>query len=521
MIDREDSGEFCNGGILADDMGLGKTLQTICLLHNSPDTRSTLIVCPSKLVNDWKRELQACGYVCSLLVAGSVWSIPVRPETAADRRIVWITSYSKTTLYHEEMAASKFQRIILDEGHAIKNRSTRWFRLMSIAAEAHSRWILSATPIQNSPGEWKTLCSWLRVVCPMSRLSEVGEIIMLRRTMDELREVDDALPPAPIYYQHDLTIPPSSPEGKLFRALCDQLQDALESRAVKGMIKLVLYQRILQFLVHPQLYIDAMRRALGRGIYARPDWSEESGSTKFGACCIELQKSVEDHVGTIVFCKYRAEIDFVADAAEAMGARVFSVRGGMSAAAVSTAIAEGKTLCEAGESVVFIVQIECGGCGLNLQFCKKVLFLSQHWNPAIVHQAVGRAVRIGQETAVEVHLFRVVDDVLDNIDRRMVQLHLKKIAGAQEVCSTLFEGFAPLREIPPYTGGSVPTSAPSAASAASAASTEEDPMEFIVPATAPTSVYVPVSSSSSSSSGTSFSGSFCGSGSFSGVEDPD
>jgi SNF2 family DNA or RNA helicase len=419
------------------------------------------------------------------------------------------------------MAASKFQRIILDEGHAIKNRSTRWFRLMSIAAEAHSRWILSATPIQNSPGEWKTLCSWLRVVCPMSRLSEVGEIIMLRRTMDELREVDDALPPAPIYYQHDLTIPPSSPEGKLFRALCDQLQDALESRAVKGMIKLVLYQRILQFLVHPQLYIDAMRRALGRGIYARPDWSEESGSTKFGACCIELQKSVEDHVGTIVFCKYRAEIDFVADAAEAMGARVFSVRGGMSAAAVSTAIAEGKTLCEAGESVVFIVQIECGGCGLNLQFCKKVLFLSQHWNPAIVHQAVGRAVRIGQETAVEVHLFRVVDDVLDNIDRRMVQLHLKKIAGAQEVCSTLFEGFAPLREIPPYTGGSVPTSAPSAASAASAASTEEDPMEFIVPATAPTSVYVPVSSSSSSSSGTSFSGSFCGSGSFSGVEDPD
>jgi len=124
--------------------------------------------------------------------------------------------------------------------------------------------------------------------------------------------------------------------------------------------------------------------------------------------------------------------------------------------------------------------------------------LSQHWNPAIVHQAVGRAVRIGQETAVEVHLFRVVDDVLDNIDRRMVQLHLKKIAGAQEVCSTLFEGFAPLREIPAYTGSGGLTGGSAAAAAASTftASTEEeeDPVELIVPATAATaatSVYVP------------------------------
>jgi len=94
-----------------------------------------------------------------------------------------------------------------------------------------------------------------------------------------------------------------------------------------------------------------------------------------------------------------------------------------------------------GKAVVIVVQIVAGGAGLNLQFCKRILFLSQHWNPAVVHQAVGRAVRIGQKAVVDIHLFRVVDDVVDNIDRRMIDLHLAKIGGAQEICPSLYSGF--------------------------------------------------------------------------------
>ena len=91
-----------------------------------------------------------------------------------------------------------------------------------------------------------------------------------------------------------------------------------------------------------------------------------------------------------------------------------------------------------------VVQIVSGGAGLNLQFCERIHFLSQHWNPAVVHQAVGRAVRIGQKAVVQVHMYRIVDDVMDNIDRLMVQKHLSKIEGAKEICASLYEGFAPL-----------------------------------------------------------------------------
>jgi SNF2 family DNA or RNA helicase len=94
-----------------------------------------------------------------------------------------------------------------------------------------------------------------------------------------------------------------------------------------------------------------------------------------------------------------------------------------------------------GKPVVVVVQIVSGGCGLNLQFCKRILFLSQHWNPAVVHQAVGRAVRIGQKAVVQVHFFSIVDEVAENLDRRMTALHGEKIESARSVCESLYEGF--------------------------------------------------------------------------------
>ena len=119
----------------------------------------------------------------------------------------------------------------------------------------------------------------------------------------------------------------------------------------------------------------------------------------------------------------------------------------MSTDAVGDSVREAREAAEDGkEAVVFVCQIVSGGVGLNLQFCRRILFLSQHWNPAVVHQAVGRAVRIRQKAVVDVHMFRVVDDVMDNLDRRMVQIHLRKIAAAKEVCASLYEGYAPLTE---------------------------------------------------------------------------
>lgn len=437
MMAREDAGApVCRGGILGDDMGLGKTFQTIGLLKNGLALR-TLIICPPALIAGWKEELEACGYAVGLLVKDT-WTV-VTPAAET----VWITTYPKACLYRRELALAEpaFQRIVLDEGHAIRNGrgTTRWMNCMAIAKRATCRWILSATPIQNGYSDWRNLCWWLRVRCSSSKIPDLGPVLMLRRTMAELRGIVEGLAPAPQFIEHNLSIKEDTEEGRLFRVLCDQMEHVAENRSISALIKLELWMRIQQFMVHPQLYIDAMRKKLG-GAYPRPDW--DSGSTtKWTACMKELAEGIAAKEGTIIFCNFRAEMDKVEATAASMGASVFAIRGGMGVEAVGEMVKAARKACNDGEAVVVVVQIVSGGAGLNLQFCRRILFLSQHWNPAVVHQAVGRAVRIGQRYVVQIHLFRVVDDVADNIDRRMCDLHVRKIAGAREICGSLFNGF--------------------------------------------------------------------------------
>jgi SNF2 family DNA or RNA helicase len=440
MLSREEIGAVvCRGGILGDDMGLGKTFQTIGLLKNGLPLR-TLIICPPALIAGWTEELKACGYAVGTLMQSAMWTISDRaPNT------VWLTSYSKACLYRRFLATTTFERVVLDEGHVIRNgkETSRWMACMAIAKGALCRWILSATPVQNGPSDWRNLCWWLRVQCPNAMIPELAPTLMLRRTMEELRSEIDALPPLPTFVEHNLSIPEETKEGKLFRVLCNQAESAMENTSMSALIKLELWMRIQQFVVHPQIYIEAMRAKL-KGAYPRPDWptpEEGGGATKWTECMKELQAAVDAKEGTIVFCNFRKEMDMVEAAALRMGASVFSIRGGMGNEKVGESVSGARAAAEGGKTVVVVVQIVAGGAGLNLQFCRRILFLSQHWNPAVVHQAVGRAVRIGQRFSVAIHLFRIVDDVLDNIDRRMVDVHLRKITDAQEICETLYSGF--------------------------------------------------------------------------------
>ena len=436
MLEREDVGEsVCRGGILGDDMGLGKTFQTIGLLKNGISLR-TLILCPPALIAGWTEELKACGYAVAVLLTAS-WSLPL---TTANT--VFLTSYSKAVLYKRFLTESAFQRVILDEGHVIRNgkNTARWVACMAIAKNAVCRWILSATPVQNGYSDWRNLCSWLLADTTLRDSFPLAQNIMLRRTMAQLRSQIEALPPFPRFIEHKLSIPAQTPEGRLFRVLCDQVEHALESRGISALIKLELWMRIQQFIVHPQIYIQAMRDKL-RGAYTRPDWTH--GTTKWTACFTQLNAAIREMVPTIVFCNFRREMEIVQEAAEAAGALVFVIRGGLGSEVVGELVDAARNAAAAQmKAVVVVVQIVSGGTGLNLQFCRRIMFLSQHWNPAVVHQAVGRAVRIGQRFVVDIHVFCIVDDVMDNIDRRMRQIHLSKIHAARNVCFTLYEGFS-------------------------------------------------------------------------------
>ena len=69
---------------------------------------------------------------------------------------------------------------------------------------------------------------------------------------------------------------------------------------------------------------------------------------------------------------------------------------------------------------VLLLQLQSGGVGLNLQHFTKIIFMSPWWTSALMDQAVGRAVRIGQKETVEVTMLVLKEEESMNIDETML-----------------------------------------------------------------------------------------------------
>ena len=95
-------------------------------------------------------------------------------------------------------------------------------------------------------------------------------------------------------------------------------------------------------------------------------------------------------------------------------------------------------LAESAENVVFIIQIQTGCEGLNLQKCNEIYFISPHWNPAVEDQAVARCHRLGQTKPVYVFRF-IMNPTADidgnTLDQYCVKTQIKK----REYMNSIYE----------------------------------------------------------------------------------
>ncbi|TBU59783.1 SNF2 family N-terminal domain-containing protein [Dichomitus squalens] len=255
MAERE-SGKK-TGGILADDMGLGKTISTLTrIVEGRPSGKdkkagwsgSTLVVCPVALVSQWASEVKK--YTSGLRVVQHHGPSRSTDAYELERAHIVVTSYSVITSEYGAFAPAKNEgkgkgkgkkatvqdsdsdedsddfskrlkstarrgkqkdalfrvkwwRVVLDEAHNIKNRTTK-SAIACCALDAKYRWCLTGTPMQNSVEEIYSLIKFLRIsplndwgtfntsiakpvkagkpVRALKRLQVVLRAIMLRRT---------------------------------------------------------------------------------------------------------------------------------------------------------------------------------------------------------------------------------------------------------------------------------------------------------------------------------------------------
>ncbi|KAF0700506.1 Aste57867_8967 [Aphanomyces stellatus] len=155
---------LCRGGILADDMGLGKTLTLLTHIASDKKPTPTLIICPLSVIQNWVQ--QASDHFDADALHVFVHHNNTRLKKASDAAAfdVVVTTYGTLALeaQHEGVLRSTaWRRVVLDEGHLIKSKSTNMFKAAALL-NADCRWVLSGTPITNKIDDLAALLTFLR-----------------------------------------------------------------------------------------------------------------------------------------------------------------------------------------------------------------------------------------------------------------------------------------------------------------------------------------------------------------------
>ena len=143
------------GGILADDMGLGKTLQVIALINDEikkKNKKTSIVVCPSSLVLNWKAEVEKwCNEINVLIIKGDA-NTRKNLINSYNEYDLLITSYDLLKRDVLEYENKQFKYIIADEAQYIKNSITQNATSLK-SLEGEIKFALTGTPIENSIAE--------------------------------------------------------------------------------------------------------------------------------------------------------------------------------------------------------------------------------------------------------------------------------------------------------------------------------------------------------------------------------
>lgn len=178
---RQEKTEY-KGGLLGDEMGMGKTIQAVSLIMSDwPQKQPTLVVVPPVALMQWSAEITdyTDGKLNVLVYHGQNSKIKKMKQKELKKYDVIMISYnSLESLYRKEtkgwtrgediikedspIHAITFHRLVLDEAHSIKSRTTGVAKAC-FALSGTYKWCLSGTPVQNRIGEFFSLLRFLEV----------------------------------------------------------------------------------------------------------------------------------------------------------------------------------------------------------------------------------------------------------------------------------------------------------------------------------------------------------------------
>lgn len=426
---------FRGRALLCDEVGLGKTIEAGLVLSELTLrglVRSVLVLVPPSLIEQWQAELRR-----KFSLEFTTHDDAVFRETGADAwsrfdRIIVSTHTAKREPHRSAILKRRWDLVIVDEAHHLRNRSTQLWRFAS-ELDKQFMLLLTATPVQNNLEELFNLVTLLepgllrtakqfqkRFVDRRDKMTpcNVDELhVLLAEVMVRNRRSTVGLQ-FTRRWATTLSVPLSSAEAELYRDVTQLVKlhlrgdamatpDGEEAAAepprsgISRMALLTLQMALgsssraaagtLETLAENGR-LDATTRERLRGL------AQIARSLPSGAKVERLLKLLDGFDDKLViFTQFRATQAMLAERLAAAGHDVAVFHGGLLRMEKEAAIRRFRDSCR------LLLCTEAGSEGRNLQFAHAVCNFDLPWNPMKIEQRVGRLSRIGQQHDVRVY----------------------------------------------------------------------------------------------------------------------
>jgi SNF2 family DNA or RNA helicase len=448
-------------GILADEVGMGKTIEAGLILKELRDYRKlvqkVLIIVPASLCSQWQYQMFD---IFDFKFVNASWQKSEHKDEVWDflnekykdnaftNYDLVITSYEKAIREEEKIKQTKWDMIICDEAHKLRNRKY----VYQLIKELNPRYILllTATPIHNKledfynladlvrPGFFGTFSNFKNKFYTDSsgrKLKNREEFEIMKNQVMVRQRASEINLPIPERIVKSLTANASKKEIEFHQAV--ERYIAERARIIKEYALSEQQRWAEQFeLMHLGMRANSsplaikitlerkLEKSKGLGVEVEKKLKELLQLTreiKHPSKTEELKNILEYHLPqdkVLIYTIYEDTQRYLSEVLNEMGIKFLPFGGYMK----SKERANNIRMFNEDPNVQVLLSTDAGSEGLNLQqACHTLINFDLPWNPMRMEQRIGRLHRIGQTHKVLVYNLAVKGSIDDKIVMRLYE----------------------------------------------------------------------------------------------------
>ncbi|KAJ8421601.1 hypothetical protein Cgig2_025730 [Carnegiea gigantea] len=445
--------------ILADEMGLGKTIQSIAFLASlfEEGIYPHLVVAPLSTLRNWEREFATWAPQMNVVMyVGSAQARSVIREyefyypkksksmklkkkksgqitsDSKQERIkfdVLLTSYEMINLDSISLKPIKWECMVVDEGHRLKNKDSKLFLQLKQYISRH-RVLLTGTPLQNNLDELFMLMHFL----------DAGKFGSLEEFQEEFKDINqeeqisrlhkmlaphllrrvkkDVLKEMPPKKELILRVELSNKQKEYYKAILTRNYEILTRRGGAQISLVNVVMELRKLCCHPYM-LEGVEPSVEDPDEAYKQLLESSG--KLQLLDKMMVKLKEQGHRVLIYSQFQHMLDILEDYLTYKKWQYERIDGKVGGAERQIRI--DRFNAKNSNRFCFLLSTRAGGLGINLATADTVIIYDSDWNPHADLQAMARAHRLGQTN--KVMIYRLI--TRGSIEERMMQMTKKKM----------------------------------------------------------------------------------------------